>query len=174
MNLKVKFLNFGEKPDEDGYCFTYDEDDVKYKSWFEVIHLKFRNIIAYLTYDKKWIWIDFIVSLLAHAEMDLKFLFDKELQEALVCCNVIIKDGKSKAELLIPKRTLYCEDCPYKGTSKVAKFFYGHQMCGYCYYLGKGDFSFINATDILWDGCKSCGIGEEDLDIDFDEAETYN
>ena len=27
----------------------------------------------------------------------------------------------------------------------------------YCYYLGKGDYSFIRGTAILWDGCKECG-----------------
>ena len=174
MSLKVKFLNLGKKVDKDEYCFAYDEDDVKYKSWFEVIHLKFINIIAYLTYDRRWVWIDFVISLLAHAEMNLKFLFNKELQEALECCDVVVNGEHSKAELLIPKRTLYCESCPYKSVSKIAKFFYGYQMCGYCYYLGKGDFSFIHPTDLLWDGCKACGIGEEDFDIDFDEAETYN
>lgn len=169
-NLKLKFLNLGKKQDDD---FIYDECDIRNSSWMEVIHKKFQDIIAWLIYDKEWIWVEFFISLLAQAEMELKFLLDKELQENLIGCNVSV-NGKSKAETLIPKRTLYCEGCPYKSRSCVARFFYGYQSSGYCYYLGKGDFSFYNATLILWDGCKECGIGEDDLDIDFDETDVYN
>lgn len=52
----------------------------------------------------------------------------------------------------------YCDDCPYADTSKVAKALFGYQCAGYCYYLGKGDYSFSRSTSILWDGCKECGI----------------
>ena len=33
----------------------------------------------------------------------------------------------------------------------------------------KGDFSYVQPTDLLWDGCKECGIGE-----DFDDEEEYS
>ena len=68
---------------------------------------------------------------------------------------------ESYADKNIPKETFYCEGCMYKGRSKLAKFFFGYQSCGYCYYLGKGDFSFIKPTMILWDGCKECGRFED-------------
>jgi len=92
----------------------------------------------------------FIISCLAHLEMDLKLFIDKKL------LNHLDKYGGAYDE--IPKDTLYCDACPYQGRSLVAKFFYGYQSAGYCYLENKGDFSFFNGTTILWDGCKACNI----------------
>ena len=172
--LKVKFLNWGNKPDEDGYCFMYDEDDVRNKTWLEVLMLKFHSIIATLIYDYNWYWLSWFISFLATTEMEIRLLFNKELQEELDCCNVGIGyddngELKTKASENIPKKTFYCQGCPYGVyDSNIAEFFYGYQSGGYCYYIGKGDFSFVNPTDLLWDGCKCCGINE-DIDIDDEE-----
>ena len=166
---KLDFLNLGKSSDDE---FIYNEEDIRDLSWIEVIHKKFRDVIAWLTYDKEWKWIDLVISSLADFEMGIKCLFDKELKEAIDGCDLCI-EGKSIAENNIPEKTLYCEDCIYKGRSNVAKFFYGYQESGYCYYLGRGDYSFNRPTMILWDGCKECGINE-DIEVDFEEDEVYN
>lgn len=174
--LKVKFLNFGKRPDEDGYCFKYGLEDVYNKSWVEVIHMKFRDFITMLIYDYNCNWVEWLISTLSQLEMEIKLLFDKELRNDLYCCNVgqgYDENGKitTKAVQNIPKHTLYCQGCAYGVySSSIARFFYGEQSDGWCYYLGKGDFSFTNPTDLLWDGCKCCGINE---DIEIDEDEYY-
>ena len=75
-------------------------------------------------------------------------------------------DEECEAYKLIPKNTLYCYDnmiqCPFHEISIIAYNLYGSQRCGYCYYLGKGDFSFIRPTDLLWDSCKECGVSYYD------------
>ena len=169
MNRKLKFLNSFKKCDEDGFCFEYVEEDVVDKSWLTIFHMKFKDIIAYLIYDRKWIWLEWLISSLAHTEMELKLVFDKELKEEI----------EQSDYTAIPKQSLYCQSgpdfCPFGVfTSSIAKFFYGSQCDGYCYYLSKGDFSFNRPTDLLWDGCKECGIGVEDLNVDFDEGDPYN
>ena len=58
---------------------------------------------------------------------------------------------------IIPKNTDYCGGCEFRAYSHLAEFFFGPQECSYCYYLGKGDFSYYNATRLLFDGCKECG-----------------
>ena len=55
----------------------------------------------------------------------------------------------------IPKDTQYCSGCEYGSWSYLADFFFGDGA--FCYYLGKGDFSYITPTDLLFDGCKCCG-----------------
>ena len=175
--LKVKFLNFGKHLNNNEYSFVYSLEDVEDKSILQVFGMKFRSIIAWLIYDLHWKWLEWIISAMATMEMELYLLFDKELQEALSGCNVAIGkdengDWITKASQNIPKNTLYCDDCAYGVChSRIADFFYGHQCCGYCYYLGKGDFSFIQPTDLLWDCCKCCGINE---DIEIDEDEYYS
>ena len=77
--LKVKFLNFGKRPDEDGYCFKYGLEDVYNKSWVEVIHMKFRDFITMLIYDYNCNWVEWLISTLSQLEMEIKLLFDKEL-----------------------------------------------------------------------------------------------
>ena len=135
----------------------------------EKLHNKFQEFISYLIFNKHWEWLEFIISLMCDVEMQWPLLFDSEFRKAVNSADIIWIQPKgndeSIAEREIPKNTLYCEGCVFREISKVAMFFYGYQACGYCYYLGKGDFSFVRPTDILWDGCKCCGIGEEDIDI---------
>lgn len=134
------------------------------------LHIHFKNLIAFLIYDWNWTWLDFIISSLCELEMNIPLLFDAEFRDLINYSDIIqkypINEEKSKAQLLIPENTFYCEGCPFESRSKLAIFFYGYQSAGYCYYLGKGDFSYIKPTDILWDGCKECGINE---DVEFDE-----
>jgi hypothetical protein len=52
-------------------------------------------------------------------------------------------------------------------------------MDGFCYYLNRGDFTFGHPTDLLWDGCKCCGINEQEelelLDTSINtRKETFN
>jgi len=127
-----------------------------------------RKLISFLIYDLNWTWLEFILSNLCELEMQFRLIFDKKLRHYINSADTVFVSAgqeKSYSEQFIPKNTLYCEDCIYKGTSKLANFFYGYQSCGYCYYLGKGDFSFMKPTDILWDGCKECGR-YEDIEIE--------
>lgn len=164
MNLKLKFLNFK------GDRYTYTEEQVKDKSWLQIFHMKFKSIVAYLIYEKDCKWLHFLVSTLCDIEMCLKYLKDKELQYNVEGCNILNPNTKTtKAEDNIPKKDFYCNGCIYSGYSRVAGFFLGTHSYGYCYYLGKGDYSFLNSTELLWDGCKECGINE-DMEIgDEDE-----
>ena len=66
---------------------------------------------------------------------------------------------KYPIEEVIPQDTLYCEDCPFRSYSKLADFLFGQGY--YCLFIRRGDFSFSQATDLLWDGCKCCGQGED-------------
>ena len=42
-------------------------------------------------------------------------------------------------------------------------------MDGFCYYLNQGDFTFGHPTDLLWDGCKCCGVNN-DIEEDIEEC----
>lgn len=167
--LKLKFLNSFKKKGEDDYCFLYDEDDIKDKSWLQVIHMKFRDCISYLTYDLKWVWLDFFISLLCDIEMKFRFIFDSKGRDDLITADIGNDEIGTDAEDNIPKNSFYCQGCPYSGRSKIAWFFYGEHSVGYCYYLERGDFSFLRPTDLLWDGCKECGINEDIDDIEEEE-----
>ena len=143
------------------------------KHLFKKLHFKFQDIICYLIYDREWLWLEFIISLLCEIEMQFPLIFDKEFKYSLNTADSRRispppEEKETFAEREIPKNTMYCEDCIFRNYSKIATFFYGHQSCGYCYYLSKGDFSFVRPTDILWDGCKCCGIGEEMYDEEHD------
>ena len=108
--LKVKFLNFGKRPDEDGYCFKYDLEDVYNKSWIEVIHMKFRDFITMLIYDYNCNWVEWLISTLSQLEMEIKLLFDKELRKDLYCCNVgqgYDENGKITTKAKIFRKALY-------------------------------------------------------------------
>lgn len=122
----------------------------------------FRHIIAFLIYDWNWSWLHFILSALCDLEMFIYRLTNPELKEAL-----------QEGEDLIPDKTLYCEDCPFREFSELAYLFYGEQSSGYCHYIKKGDFSFKDATMIIWDGCKECNI-KEDIDWDEEEIDVYD
>lgn len=155
-------------------CFQHNRQEYWWerytkKTLLEKLHIQFNNFIAFLTYDLGWKWLDYCISYLCDVEMGLDF--DDDLKELVK----LAKEIYSKAEVtehIIPEKTFYCEDCPFQSRSKVANFFYGYQLSGYCYYLGKGDYSYEKPTDILWDGCKCCGINE-DIDIEEDENDMY-
>lgn len=126
------------------------------------------KLISFLIYDLNWTWLEFILSSLCELEMQFKLIFDKKLRHYINSADTVFVSAgqeKSYSEQFIPKNTFYCEDCIYQGTSRLANLFYGFQSCGYCYYLGKGDFSFMKPTTILWDGCKECGR-YDDIDIE--------
>lgn len=137
----------------------------------KTLHLKFQNLLAHLVYDCNWLWIDMIICLLSEFEVYLRVAKDKNFKDSLDTCNICSSGTISDAELTIPQNTIYCEDCGYWTKSKIAEFFYGSQMCGYCYYLGKGDFSFCNPTELLWDGCKECQVSTDILEEEIDPVE---
>lgn len=126
------------------------------------------NFICFLIYKLEWNWVDAIISSLCTLEMNLKLSMDKELHTEIITCIMGDKDNTPSYLDNIPKDTLYCVDCPYRSHSKLAKFFYGPQSSGYCYFINKGDFSFGRCTDLLWDGCKECGVNEDITGPDID------
>lgn len=123
---------------------------------------KFREFLYWLTTNLNWYWIDAIIDTLCYLEMNLKLCKNKQLRDDLYTGDVSVnQEHESWCMTQIPKNTFYCEGCPFRQTSAIARFCYGEQMDGFCYYLNQGDFTFGHPTDILWDGCKCCGIGEE-------------
>ena len=155
MNLKLKFLNLKEN----GY--TYTEEQVKGKSWLQIFHMKFKSVIAYLIYEKDCKWLHLLISTLCDIEMGIYYIKDKELQENVEGCNILNPNTNTTLAMEnIPEKDFYCGGCIYGHYSRIADFFLGMHSCGYCYYLGKGDYSFLNPTELLWDGCKECGINE--------------
>ena len=103
-------------------------------------------------------FIEWVLCSLCELEMSFSVMLCKGLKEDLDTCSVINKySGKCDWQEKIPKDTMYCSGCEYGSVSYLANFFFGSQCDGYCYYLGKGDFSYIQPTDLLWDGCKCCG-----------------
>lgn len=131
----------------------------------EKIKEAIQDLISYLIYDRYWDWLHLLISTICDLEMQIPLLFNRELKDELDRCDIIyptLGETKSIAKEQIPEQTFYCEGCPYSRRSEVARFLFGSQSCGYCYYLGKGDYSFLRATCILWDGCKECGINEFD------------
>lgn len=141
-----------------------------WKDLQKTLHTHFINFIFFLTNTLNWIWLDAFISAMCTLEVYLKLAKRKELLEELQVCDVCSGFDKEATYMQrIPEHDLYCGTCPYWERSKLASLFYGHQLQGYCYFLNTGDFSFGHATDLLWDGCKCCGINE---DIDW-EDETY-
>lgn len=142
------------------------------KSWWETtkesLHRSFVNFMAYLCITRGWTWLDVIISNLCQLEVNFRLAKNPELLEELQTCDICTPSGKSIAQTRIPENDLYCSGCPYFTSSKLAKFFYGDHMDGYCYYLNQGDFSFGHSTDLLWDMCKCCEIN---TDIEEDEYE---
>lgn len=137
------------------------------------IATRFHNFIYYLSHDKGWTWIDAIISSLAQLEVNLHLCPYKELRDKLLIADTQYSLGNDKwteapIKEIVPEDLLYCQDCVCRDFSRVAAFFYGDQMSGYCHYLAKGDFSFTNPTDLLWDGCKCCSINTDE------EIEEYN
>ena len=173
MKINNKFIN---KIVAENIVKHFDEYEVEYvtlygftiqdlKKWLGVM---FANGL-YSFYSKHPL-IEWILKSLCEAEMELKLVADKNFRYDLDTADVGgggENHDKSDAMLNIPEHTFYCEGCPYGDRSELARFLFGYQSCGYCYYLGKGDFSFNRPTDLLWDGCKCCGINE---DIDEEDV----
>lgn len=128
------------------YGFNTDE-------LMKAIHIHFCNLLFEI-YNKCPI-LEIILCSLCELEMYIKHI------------KYFSKDGIDFRE--IPTKTLYCSGCPYGDCSEIARFVFGSQSDGYCHYLNKGDFSYVQPTDLLWDGCKECGVGE-----DFDDEEEYS
>lgn len=126
------------------------------------LHLAFNNFICYLTSDLQWYWLDAIIDTLCYLEVNLKLAKRKEFRDNLYTGDVCVPGGKTWCHEQIPEDSLYCDRCPFAVTSKIATLFYGSQMNGFCYYLNQGDFTFGHPTDLLWDGCKCCGINEQE------------
>lgn len=121
---------------------------------------KFRNLIYDLCL--KFPLLHLIISELCELEVKINaYKIDGFIDELMTCDVGIGMTGQSQAMLDIPKDTFYCQGCKYSTYSKLARFFFGSQCDGYCYYLGRGDFSLLHPTDLLWDGCKECCINED-------------
>lgn len=136
----------------------------------EKIKEKIQNLISYLIWDREWYWLHLLISTLCDLEMQGKLLKDIDFKDEIDFSDIIrtsAGEEYTRASINIPKNTFYCDDCPYADRSKIATALLGHQSAGYCYYLGKGDYSFVKATSILWDGCKECGRYSFEDDEDF-------
>lgn len=141
----------------------------KWERFKDTLALWFQNCLCWITEHKSMYWVDALIDTLCYLEMNLKLAKDPELRDSLYSGDVSVgPEHKSWCQTQIPENTLYCEGCPFQGRSSIARFFYGSQMSGFCYYLNQGDFTFGHPTDILWDGCKCCGVGE---DLDWDDME---
>ena len=122
----------------------------------------------------------YIVCLICSIEAETRFITDKKMCEFLDGChNVALKDSETLNDLFeketpidtrIPKNTYYCEDCEFRSESKLAKWIWG--TGSYCLYLQRGDFSFSQPTDLLWDGVKCCGRNEDVFDkIEYEDVQ---
>lgn len=154
--------------------FTGGEYSQYRKTPKEKIMGAFHDFIAYLTFDLNWKWVDLLISTLSDFEVNLRLISNKELFEEVDSAHIWCSEEEKTvgARDCIPLNTEYCDDCPFRTISKIAKFFYGNQSCGYCYYEGKGDYSLTNPSDLMWDGCKCCGEnGYENYDAEEYEEE---
>lgn len=166
----LKFLKRLKQTKEVPWYDSYKEK----KTILQKIHETFRCLIAHLIWDRNWIWLEACISILCDFEMSLEVIKDKEFREELATMNVCVdEEHNTTASLNIPDDPMYCEYCPYQARSSVATFFYGYQSSGYCYYMGKGDYSFINPTDLLWDGCKCCGVNCNWDKLEEEVTKTY-
>lgn len=144
----------------------------KTKSLGKNIKRWIQDLVAYLTYDRNWTWLDLLISSLCTLEVYIPLIKDTNLKHYIDCADTVFVSAGQKesyAAGFIPKNTMYCDGCIYKTHSRIADFFYGYQCSCFCYYLNRGDFSFVKHTDELWDDCKACGLYEFE---DEDEEET--
>ena len=84
------------------------------------------KLISFLIFDLNWTWLEFILLGLCELEMQFKLIFDKDFRHYINSSDTVFVSAgqeKSYSEQFIPKNTFYCEDCIYKGTSKLANFF---------------------------------------------------
>jgi len=133
------------------------------KPGFKNLHTAFKDLIGMLVYDYDWVWLDWLIDILCYIEVETKLAKDSVLRNLLIASAYNPDD-------YIPKNTDYCEDCPFLTYSKIAEFFYGGQLAGYCYFMKSGDFSFSKSTLNLWDGCKECCINDFEDDDYEDEG----
>lgn len=126
----------------------------------------FKRLLIYLIYDRNWLWVEWIICTLAELEMQIKLLKDREFKDYLDTC--VMSDGIQECDAYkeIPKDTFYCYDgghtCKFHAESKIARNILGECSSGYCYFMGKGDFSFVRPTQLIWDYCKECGVSYYD------------
>ena len=126
---------------------------------------EFNDFMGTLIYDKHWSWLELIIASLSELEIGIYLLTHTEVRNRINRCTITSsKDEIWYAYQVIPKNSFYCETCPFWAYSKIAKFFYGEQTDGYCFFLGKGDFSYIRPTDLLWDQVKCCGLFEDQIE----------
>lgn len=138
------------------------------ESWKQKIHTWFVDWFYSLTEKKGFRWLDLLVTMLCVLEVNFKLYKNRDYRDAINVADMTWEED-------IPKDTFYCQDCKYKTRSKIARLFYGTQMDGFCYYLNRGDFTYGHYTDILWDGCKCCGIHEGVDDEHYESLESiYN
>lgn len=164
MKIKNKFLIKAIiEPIDSGLCDYYKKYGIEWREFKRYLKIYLNNLL-FSIYEKHP-FLEWFLCSLCEAEMQLKAVFDKEFRHYLDTADVCVCQGgeltKSQAILDIPEQSLYCGGCPFKDRSDIADLLFGEQSSGYCYYLGKGDFSFIRPTDLLWDGCKECGINED-------------
>ena len=130
----------------------------KYKLREFLRELSYKRANFFFAIYNKIPFLEWLLHSLCELEMTFKLLLDKDFKLELDTMNVLHKSSDmTEWQEIIPKNTDYCGSCKFKAYSKLAEFFFGPQGCSYCYYLGKGDFSYYNSTRLLFDGCKECG-----------------
>ena len=130
---------------------------LKYKLTEFLYKLSYKRANFFFAIYNKIPFLEWLLHSLCELEMTFKLLLDKEFKLELDTMNVLHKSSDmTEWQEIIPKNTDYCGSCKFKAYSKLAEFFFGHQSNSYCYYLGKGDFSYYNPTRLLFDGCKEC------------------
>ena len=113
----------------------------------EYLHSLLMDIVYKLTEEYNWKWLDVLIDALCNLEVNFRLMRNRDLYDNLRFGDVGTSACNSWNQTQIPQDSL----------------FYGDQMSGYCYYLNQGDFSFGHSTNLLWDGCKECGINEDEL-----------
>ena len=134
------------------------KNSFKYKLREFLRELSYKRANFFFAIYDKIPLLEWILHSLCELEMTFKLLLDKDFKLKLDTMNILHRSSDMTCwQETIPKNTDYCGSCKFKAYSKLAEFFFGHSGCSYCYYLGKGDFSYYNATGLLFDGCKECG-----------------
>ena len=133
-------------------------NNLKYKLREFLRELSYKRANFFFAIYDKIPFLEWLLHSLCELEMTFKLLLDKEFKLRLDTMNVLHRStDMTEWQEIIPKNTDYCGGCRFKAHSHLANFFFGSQGCSYCYYLGKGDFSYYNATGLLFDGWKECG-----------------
>jgi hypothetical protein len=110
-------------------------------------------------------FLEWFLKSLCELEMSFRLMLDKEFKDRLDTCGVVnAKTEKCDWQETIPENSMYCEGCEYWDWSHLAAFFFGNGA--YCYFIGKGDWSYVKPTMLLFDGCKECNLQEYEPDED--------